>query len=327
MSSIGRHIVRRAHHLRHRPIDQLCWRVWFALARPAPGLRPAPRLRAQHGTWCPPARRVQSFLAPYRFRFLNVERGLDSPAVWNDPSLGRRWLYDLHNFHYLTAQDWRHGVRWHPTILQRWIAENPPARGIGWEPYPVSLRLVNWIKWALADNLLPNEAVHSLAVQTRHLRRRLERHIPGNHLLANAKALIFAGLFFAGDEADHWCSAGVRLMMSQLARQILPDGGHCERSPMYHSIVLEDCLDLLNLTRAYGYRSSVTPWVDVIPRMQRWLAALCHPDGQIAQFNDAAIGIAPEPAELAAYAARLGWGRASSRTIDSSTLPTVVSCG
>ena len=40
--------------------------------------------------------------------------------------------------------------------------------------------------------------------------------------------------------------------------------------------------------------------------MGRWLRAMCHPDGEIAFFNDAAIGIAPSPEHLFDYARRLG---------------------
>jgi uncharacterized heparinase superfamily protein len=40
--------------------------------------------------------------------------------------------------------------------------------------------------------------------------------------------------------------------------------------------------------------------------MRDWLAAMCHPDGEIGFFNDAATGIAPALQELERYAARLG---------------------
>jgi hypothetical protein len=39
-------------------------------------------------------------------------------------------------------------------------------------------------------------------MQVRFLRKRLEVHLLGNHLFANAKALVFAGLYFSGDEAE-----------------------------------------------------------------------------------------------------------------------------
>jgi uncharacterized heparinase superfamily protein len=39
--------------------------------------------------------------------------------------------------------------------------------------------------------------------------------------------------------------------------------------------------------------------------MLAWLSVMRHPDGEIALFNDSAFGIAPTPAELEDYAARL----------------------
>jgi uncharacterized heparinase superfamily protein len=40
--------------------------------------------------------------------------------------------------------------------------------------------------------------------------------------------------------------------------------------------------------------------------MRRWLKVMTHPDGEIAFFNDAALGVAPSSAALEAFAARLG---------------------
>ncbi|MEA3240464.1 MAG: hypothetical protein U9P37_02635 [Pseudomonadota bacterium] len=54
------------------------------------------------------------------------------------------------------------------------------------------------IKWSLAGNELSREALQSLAIQVRYLRKRLEYHLLGNHPFANGKALVFAGLFLLG---------------------------------------------------------------------------------------------------------------------------------
>src|SRR5690606_6973721 len=137
---------------------------------------------------------------------------------------------------------------WHLDLLRDWVAANPPGHGDGWEPYPTSLRIVNWIKWALAGNTLPPACVHSLAVQVRWLRRCLEIHLLGNHLFANAKALVFAGLYFSGPEAHRWLATGLRILEREIAEQILPDGGQFERSTMYHALAYEDMLDLVNAT-------------------------------------------------------------------------------
>jgi len=89
---------------------------------------------------------------------------------------------------------------------------------------------------------------------------------------------------------------------------VLADGGNFERSPMYHSIFLEDLLDLLNIAGAYTNRlpaTLVAPWRDASLRMLDWLQGMTHPDGQIALFNDAAFGIAATADELTAYACRV----------------------
>ncbi len=141
-------------------------------------------------------------------------------------------------------------------LVARWIAENPPAIGTGWEPFPLSLRIANWIKWALGGGNLDDAAISSLATQLRWLERKIEWHILGNHLLANAKALIMGGLFFEGAEADRWLKRGSGILAAELGEQILGDGGHFELSPMYHALVLEDLFDLLNSFQAFGQSRS-----------------------------------------------------------------------
>src|SRR5204863_10066145 len=130
-------------------------------------------------------------------------------------------------------------------LMQRWLTEHPPQLANGWEPYPTSLRIVNWIASALAGNDLSPSVLQSLSVQVRALCAALEFHLGGNHLLANAKALVFAGRFFSGPEAEKWLRTGLDLLDAELREQILDDGGHFELSPMYHAIILEDVLDLI----------------------------------------------------------------------------------
>lgn len=292
------------HTLRYlRPV-QLYGRLWFRLARPKPDLRPAPPLRRIKGPWVVAARRAASLRGAARFRFLNEEHELRAGA-WDDPALPRLWRYNLHYFDDLNARDAGERKEWHHALLLQWLHENPPASGSGWEPYPASLRIVNWIKWALAGNALPAECVASLAVQARYLTRRLEVQLLGNHLFANAKALVFAGLFFEGEEADDWLATGLEILAREVPEQILPDGGQFERSPMYHALALEDMLDLINLGRAAGTPMPAA-WLAIAARMVDWLDTLSHPDGGIALFNDAAFGIAPSNDELHRYAAALG---------------------
>ena len=246
---------------------------------------------------------------PRHFRFLNHEHGLPLLGGWNDAGQDKLWLYNLHYFDDLNARDADHRSVWHQALLQRWLQDNPPASGNGWEPYPTSLRMVNWFKWLAAGNAATPAMTNSLATQARWLARRLEWHLLGNHLFANAKALVFAGLFFDGPQAASWLATGLKIISRELPEQVLADGGNFERSPMYHAIFLEDVLDLVNASSHWPGlvpTVQVAQWREVAGRMLDWLVGMTHPDGQIALFNDSAFGIAPDLAALCSYAARLG---------------------
>jgi len=241
--------------------------------------------------------------------FLNKEENLSDRKCWNDSSKEKLWLYNLHYFDDLNAADASERAGWHRVLIQRWIAENPPTKGNGWESYPLSLRIVNWIKWASQGNGMEPAWLDSLAMQASYLRKRLEYHLLGNHLFANAKALVFAGLYFSGDEADEWLAKGVSILVKEIPEQVLDDGGHFELSPMYHSIILEDLLDLINLSRVYENHDLLTDkvdsWIEKVQKMRIWLKNMYHPDGDISFFNDTTFGVAHKPTQLDVYANRL----------------------
>lgn len=245
--------------------------------------------------------------APMTFGFLNETQRIPKGS-WDATMPSELWRYNLHYFDDLNAIGAESRREWHQEAIADWIRSNPPAQGAGWDPYPTSLRVVNWIKCALGGADLGEPAIHNLATQVRTLRRRLEYHLLGNHLFANAKALVFTGLFFEGGEADGWLDKGMTILAREIPEQILPDGGQFERSPMYHALALEDVLDLVNLAAAFPaaipgqWSEFVDSWPTIALRMRAWLSSMRHPDGEISFFNDAATGFAPSPAELDRYA-------------------------
>lgn len=247
---------------------------------------------------------------PRSWVFLNQPGHLDE-LTWDGPQREKLWRYNQHYFDDLNAADAPARKAWHTALVEDWIAHNPPGQGNGWEPYPLSLRVVNWIKWALNGAALSTAAEHSLAMQVRWLTGRLENHLLGNHLFANAKALVMAGLFFEGAQADAWLAKGLRILKREIPEQLLPDGGHFERSTMYHALALEDMLDLVNATHCFARRltpaqqQQVSDWPLRARAMYTWLQTMCHPDGEISFFNDAAFDIAPSVTELNDYARRV----------------------
>jgi uncharacterized heparinase superfamily protein len=237
LKRVGR-FYRTARHLR---VSQLFGRARLHVWRPAAQLAAAPARRAQRVPLVPGAAHAASMLAGDEFSFMCERHRIRGPGDWDNPRWPRLWLYNLHYFDDLHAAQAPARAAWHGALIARWIAENPPGRRVGWEPYPTSRRILSWVKFALRGGTLTPAALHSLAVQVRWLRQRLEWHLGGNHLLANALALLCAGAFFEGPEADAWLAQGRRLVARELAAQILPDGGHYERSPMYHALVLQRC--------------------------------------------------------------------------------------
>ena len=253
--------------------------------------------------WIQPAMRSKRMLSKNTFNFLNETHEIKL-GDWNNSKISKLWLYNLHYFDDLNAYDSSLRINWHHALINRWIVENLPFKGNGWEPYPSSLRIVNWIKWSLNGNLLEDDWVDSLEIQARYLSVNIEKHLLGNHIIANSKALIFAGLFFQGKEANYWYNKGKKILNRELKEQVLSDGGNFELSTMYHSIFLEDMLDLINIHRVYKCEPP-TELEDKISIMFNWLKAMCHPDGEISFFNDSAFGVAPSVEEIENYGARL----------------------
>lgn len=286
--------------------EQVLGRLRLGLPLPRPDLRPAPPLRAVAGAWQPPAAREPSLVGATRWRLLAEEHAL-AEIGWDDPAVPLLWRYNQHYFDDLNALGAADRRAWHVALVQRWCDECPPGAGTAWAPFPTSLRIVNWLKWHLGGAPLEQAWLDSLAVQVRWLSRRIEWHLLGNHLFANAKALVFAGLVFDGPEAGRWLAQGRAILAREMPEQFLADGAQFERSPMYHALALEDLLDLLNVLRARA------PADDLAGALQArsgaalyWLRCMRHPDGTLARFNDCAEGIAPGGDEIEHYAARLG---------------------
>ncbi len=230
----------------------------------------------------------------------------DGCIDWNPPSQSRLWRYHLHYFDQL--RDLRRTHENKQFLVEDWIAKNPQGSQPAWEPYTVSLRIVNWVSYMLAEGSSPSQHwLNSLYTQALWLECNDERHILANHYFENIKALLFAGVFFQGPDADRWLVNGQQLLLSQLTEQFLDDGGHYERSPHYHSLMMENLLDLLNLCHSNpGILASQTEAAlkHAAVRGLAFLHRITLPDGGIPLFNDAVQGAAPSIEELYVYAGK-----------------------
>ena len=288
-----------ARTLRHLRPWQVAGRLVAAAKRkvgssriPAPPAPLVPRLSPRvpfpaHEPW-----NTREAMRGGRFRFLNEAAELGFPPDWVVADRPLLWRFNLHYFHYLHLLSPDEQA----ALCRSWVAANPPGKGVGWHPYPTALRIVNWSRAGVSEP----DLLASLYRQAAFLFRNLETHIGGNHLLENARALVVAGLFFEGQgEAPRWLAKGLDLYRRETREQILPDGGHYERSPMYHALMLEGYLDVLNVL-PHGHPDRV--WLlETAKRMGDALATMTHPDGRLALFNDATHEIALSPEALTGY--------------------------
>jgi len=307
--------------LRHLTPEQLVGQVRVRAQRAAGWPRPPTAVTPPFGgvldTAAPPlpprtvasARNVQAG----RLRFLNETRELGAGASggyrWEPEGASLLWRYNLHYLDYL----WDVDATTARAITADWIAQHAPAaRRVGWEPYPTSLRLQNWAlvhcvrdrSETLADTAFTDLLWRSVWAQVEHLRTRLETHLQGNHLLENAIALTLVGSVFEGPAAAEWKAQGLSLLAHELQSQVLLDGMHYERSPMYQLHVLR----ALHNLQCVGDPESDAVTEPVVERMRAAARKLIHPDGQIALLNDAALNIEPAPRPLVGPAATVAVG-------------------
>ncbi|GAF68230.1 unnamed protein product, partial [marine sediment metagenome] len=303
-------LIRTLRHLRSEQLIGRARRMLRSEVTPIPVSSPPPTLRVREplAPYLGPPDHV-SWKGPGRIRLINREVRFRDGIDWDFTGEGPLWAYHLHQF------DWARCPELSPQdrlgAMLDWVERHP--RGIGWDAGPISLRTFSWVKLLTTPGALPDDpqsraAIYaSLASQLATLARNLEVHLLANHYLWNLLALVLAGVAFEGEEADRWLGHESALR-GQLEEQVLSDGAHYERSPMYHSLLLENLLDLVNAVASAPGRCSEALLSLLRAKASQMLGALrvwTHPDGEIALFGDSALGIAQTPPDLEHYAAGL----------------------
>ena len=253
-----------------------------------------------------------------RFCFLNQTIAFGENIDWQAPNANQLWRYHLHYFNYvvdLIAWSRQCGAtntaaHLFSRIAHSWMDHNLEICGDAWHPYPLSLRIVNWLQalaaWSAYFNAHSNEADRIIAGiygQVRYLSGALEKDVRGNHLLKNIKGLIWAGITCHDQLAGAWLTRGLNLLHQELDEQILADGGHFERAPGYHVDVLADLLNLAWLLRL-NHAQGAPIWLESkLRKMLQYLAAILTPNYQLPLLKDTAYCDELEPATLLAAGA------------------------
>ncbi len=317
---------------RHLRLSQVAWRLRYLLERKLPvgfaswsrspsrppRLRPDfPSIPVSNGNET--RNQVVEKLAQGRLQLLNQEEhfgpdGLDwrlgprsSQRLWTITLHYHQWLYTLAEIAASGSDQAQKAFSLFERFVSDWLThcdlERPGARDLAWNSYAIATRISWWIRsyrliptslWDHAPEL-KSPFLDSLWKQAAYLKNHLEYDLLGNHLLRDAVGLAWAGRFFDGPEARQWLRIATQIALSQVREQVLPDGGHIERSPMYHLHVMEDFLSLSQLLENEQARSEIRHAWERMAECAGWLN---HPDGRIPLLNDAALNGSCTPGEM-----------------------------
>lgn len=236
-----------------------------------------------------------------KFTFLNKSHYFKNKIDWNYSKYGKLWTYNLTYFDYLYQENItkEEGIK----LIIDFIDQSDHITD-GLEPFPISLRGINWIKFLTKYNIIDQKINDFLYAQYFILIDKIEYHILGNHLLENGFSLLYGAYYFKNEK---FYVKAKKILIDELEEQILKDGAHFELSPMYHQLMLFRLLDCINLVQNNIWKNNelFELMCSKAELMFGWLNVMTFENGNIPLFNDSANKIAPTTKELVDYKKRL----------------------
>lgn len=185
--------------------------------------------------------------------------------------------------------------------LSRFLDDNPFPKGPHYlSAMECALRLpVFFYALKLLPGLPPADSARLAGAAHDHARwieANLSLHSSlGNHTVCEAAGLVFAGGMFRGSERGRkWLELGCGLLESELARQVLPDGGPLEQSLAYHRFVLDVYWLAVSFLEGSGLRDCAD-WRRRLRRGEEFLVAFALPGGNYPAIGDSDDGCAVAP--------------------------------
>ncbi len=222
---------------------------------------------------------------------LSSPRRADLKRVWENNR--HQFLTTLGQAYFLTRR--QRYSECATRLLDSWIQANPPYQGVNWkEGLEVGLRLLSWV-WTLQllqdapglRGLACRRLLTCLSLQRDYLERHLSLYSsPNTHLLGEALALFVVGLMFPElGNSDRTVARAMRILETELKKQVEEDGSHREKSSYYHCYALDMYLLATVLGKQRGIQFSPS-WEKRIQKMAEFLLAILRPDGSLARFGD-----------------------------------------
>lgn len=227
------------------------------------------------------------------FSFLSLSQAFEGMPDWHFEGNGLLWTYHLNYWEWLEDEQI-------PLALRLRQMEHFAAHPGLCDSYPASLRIIHWVRFCLRHSVRTEPVLRTIYHDARRITAFPEYHLLANHLLENGLALWHAACFF-NDEALLRMASGI--LQRELREQVLPDGGHYERSVMYHAQLLLRLLCCLELPADGTLRPLMR---EKAALMLGWMQAYCFADGSFACIGDASPDETPPLSFLLDRARQLG---------------------
>jgi Heparinase II/III-like protein/Heparinase II/III N-terminus len=204
--------------------------------------------------------------------------------------------------------------------VEGWRAQNPAGFGPNWAcAMEVALRAMNLVacfQLLRRSRALDERRLASMLAlfeeHGRHVRRNLEFSYiaTGNHYLSDVAGLFWLGLMLPELRASAaWRDFGLRELLREMDKQVLPDGADCEASTGYHRFAAEIFLYSFILCRANSIRVEERH-LRRLRSMLEYTRAYLRPDGRAPLVGDAdggrALPLALRAADEHAYVLGVG---------------------
>lgn len=215
--------------------------------------------------------------------------------------LGPAWARELHGFgwlRHLAATEDDDAFDASRELVLDWISVQRRAGGIAFEPDVIARRIISWIAQANmllegADAKTYARIMSSLAEQLVALNTTWRNAPDGVPRLTCLIALVLSQLSVSGN--DRGLKETVAVLVHELNKQILADGGHVSRNA---SVLADIVLDLLPLGQCFQARGHTPPeaFATTVKRALSFLRFMRMGDGMLPRFNGVNVG---SPAVLA----------------------------
>lgn len=169
-------------------------------------------------------------------------------------------------------------------LINDWIKNNTKhPYGDKWNPFVVSQRIVNWIGFTSRyGDMCTSDIQEWIASQAEFLVHNIEYHLGGNHIVAEAKALCFAGEYLCNKKM---LNSALKILESEYVKEFYDDGAHFEMSASYHVETTQHYLETAMLL----YNNNDPESLVLIKKLQKqflWLNSILMPNNKIPLVND-----------------------------------------